>query len=129
MKNFLLDTHTLIWFITAPERLPKHILAMILSPESRPTVSFATLWEMSIKMALGKMPAVQMSIAAVAATMEQQSIDLLLPQVADLTVGMTLPLHHRDPFDRLLIAQALRLGVPVLSVDAKFRAYGLEVIW
>lgn len=129
LERFLLDTHTLIWFITSPERLPISVYRTIVRSDAQALVSFASLWEMSIKMGLGKLPEVGPSIAAVAETMREQSIDLLDLTVDDLAKGLTLPLFHRDPFDRMLIAQALRLDLPVLSIDREFAQYGVEVLW
>lgn len=125
MSTQLLDTHPLLWALSAHPNLPDALAAAIDANPSRFLVSDVTLWEIAIKRSTGKL----------------QVPDYVPEIVADLGFGAVridrrqtwdvrqLPLHHRDPFDRLLIAQARDLGVPVVTRDAAFAAYDVAVAW
>lgn len=125
MTELLLDTHPLLWALSEHPELPEPLAAAIDADPSQFLVSDVTLWEIAIKQATGKL----------------QVPDYLPEIVAELGFGAVriarrqawhvreLPLHHRDPFDRLLIAQARNLGVPVVTRDPAFEAYDVEVAW
>jgi PIN domain nuclease of toxin-antitoxin system len=125
----LLDTHTLIWAVDDPARLTPAAVVALQDPANQLLVSAATVWEVAIKVGVGKLtlsgPYRQWMTKALA--------DLgaaVLPvtvEYADVLAG--LPFHHRDPFDRLLVAQALVETVPVVSGDAQFDAYGVTRVW
>jgi PIN domain nuclease of toxin-antitoxin system len=127
--NLLLDTHSFIWFVEDNPSLSSHARALIEEPTNDVFLSIASVWEMAIKVSLGK---VDLS----------QSFDLFIPNqlllnditLLDITVShtlrvVTLPFHHRDPFDRLLIAQSQVEGMPFISVDSIFDAYGVNRLW
>ena len=125
----LLDTHTLIWAVDAPSRLTPVATLTLQDPANELLVSVATVWEVSIKTGSGKLTL----SGAYRQWMTKALADLgavLLPvtvEYADVQAG--LPFHHRDPFDRLLIAQSLTENVPLVSADAQFDAYGVTRIW
>ena len=121
--NILLDTHTLLWYVTDNPRLSLAHSALIADPRNHKFVSIASLWEIAIKTSSGKL--------AVAGPLQQlvpAGVDTLQVQLSHLLRLQTLPYHHRDPFDRLLIAQALTENLALLSVDKQFAAYGVALL-
>ena len=127
--RLLLDTHILIWALGEPKRLPKEVRVALESSANEVMFSAASIWEIAIKVGLEKLT---LSLPY-RDWMEQAIADLglvVLPitvEAAGLQAG--LPWHHRDPFDRLIIAQALVENIPVVSIDRIFDDYGIERLW
>lgn len=127
--NLLLDTQALLWFVLDDPRLSDKARENIIATEGLIFVSPASLWEIAIKIRLGKyaLP------APFAAFWEEQLLTndfTLLPiSVSHTAQVVDLPFHHRDPFDRLIIAQSLVEGIPLVSSDDMFDHYGVERIW
>jgi len=126
--TYLLDTHTLIWFLRTPAFLPAGVRSLIEDEESTLAVSLATPWEMSIKTSIGKLRAADI-LDDFESIMTRGRFNLLVPTVEHVITGGRLPWFHRDPFDRLLAAQAMELGFSLLSKDVVFDAYGVRRIW
>jgi PIN domain nuclease of toxin-antitoxin system len=126
--TYLLDTHTLIWFLRRPVILPTTIRGLIEDPASTLAVSLATPWEMSIKTSIGRLDAADI-VDDFESIMTRGRFNLLVPTVMQVIRSGRLPWYHRDPFDRLLAAQALELGWSLLSKDAIFDAYGVRRLW
>lgn len=128
-ERFLLDTPTFVWMASAPERLGATARERIESPASELLLSVASVWEMAIESSLGKIELP----AALPAFLEEQLASTrtqILDVRAEYAVRVEdLPWHHRDPFDRLLVAQARFETLPLLSRDRTFEAYGVERIW
>ena len=101
--GFLLDTHAVLWLIQGDINLSDRARTVIESPETKLCFSIASLWEISIKVGVGKLE-LDYSLQALTTLLQQLDIDILTISVADLEYYLTLPLHHRDPFDRILIA-------------------------
>tara|TARA_R110002049_G_scaffold298454_1_gene488183 strand:- start:94 stop:489 length:396 start_codon:yes stop_codon:yes gene_type:complete len=126
--NLLLDTHTTIWFVTDNMKLPKSAKQLIENSENHCFISIATLWEMGIKYSLKKL----MLKAELNKIFELffDSVLILLPITPDhILTNTSLPFHHRDPFDRLIIAQAKREGYSIISKDREFENYDINLIW
>ena len=102
----LLDTHSFIWFIAGSDRLTSRARALIEAPENTIQVSVASLWEIAIKHGLGKLELARPFAELISDQLERQRIGILQIEVSHLTELITLPLHHRDPFDRLIVAHA-----------------------
>jgi PIN domain nuclease of toxin-antitoxin system len=126
--TYLLDTHTLIWFLRSPASLPTGIRKLIEDPASTLAVSLATPWEMSIKTSIGRLDAGDI-VDDFESIMTRGRFNLLVPTVVQVIRSGRLPWYHRDPFDRLLAAQTLELGWSLLSKDAVFDAYGVRRLW
>lgn len=126
--TYLLDTHTLIWFLRSPASLPKTIRGLIEDPASTLAISLATPWEMSIKTSIGRLDAADI-LDDFESIMTRGGFNLLVPDTAQAIRSGRLPWYHRDPFDRLLAAQALELGLTLFSKDAVFDAYGVRRLW
>jgi PIN domain nuclease of toxin-antitoxin system len=123
--RLLLDTHTLIWSVDDPSQ----VRAALADPANDRLLSAATIWELSIKVGQGKLalslpyrPWMEKAIADLKLTILPITVEYADRQA-------TLPPHHKDPFDRLLIAQALVEGIPVVSADAAFDLYGVARLW
>lgn len=125
----LLDTHVFIWWVEGSPRLTKSARAAISKPDEPCFVSVASWWEMAMKISLERLTltqAVDRFVAEHMAVNGFQPLTLMLPHAARVA---TLPLHHRDPFDRLLAAQALVEGLSIVSADPVFRRYGVKRVW
>lgn len=127
--NLLLDTQALLWFLLDDPRLIGKARESILTADRLIFVSPASLWEIAIKISLGKYSLPE----PFAAFWDQQLLingfTLLPISVSHAAKVAILPFHHRDPFDRLIIAQSLVEEIPVVSSDEMFDRYGLERIW
>lgn len=123
----LLDTHYLIWALNGDRRLTGRALDLIADPGQPVAVSIVSLWEMAIKSSLGKLE-LKEGVEGVVAKLPEMGFDLLGLRELHVAMVATLPLHHRDPFDRMLIAQAKHEGMHLLTADPHFAAYGVPVI-
>jgi PIN domain nuclease of toxin-antitoxin system len=127
--RFLLDTHTFIWFVLNDTQLSRPADRLITDPTNEVLVSPATYWEIAIKVGKKKLDL----LAPYDDFMNQgiQGNDFgILPITTTHTSRLTtMPMHHKDPFDRLLIAQALVEQMPIVSIDAAFDAYGVVRLW
>ena len=123
----LLDTHTLVWAATTPERLGSG--ADLLADADVRLVSAVSVWELAIKQHLGKL-SVGSDVRTWARRVTTELVLDHLAVTADHAAAVEhLPDVHRDPFDRLLVAQCLTEGVPIVSADAALDAYGVQRIW
>jgi PIN domain nuclease of toxin-antitoxin system len=125
----LLDTHTFLWFIDNDPRLSATAAARIADPETPVRVSVVSAWEIVIKLGTGKL-----TLGRPLAQLWPESLEANDFAVLDVTSEHVLalenlPLHHRDPFDRLLIAQALSEGLDLVSADAAFAVYPVHRVW
>jgi len=129
--NSLLDTHSLIWFALDDPRLSPKARALIEDPENKVAISMATLWEVAIKVSIGKLPLNRPYEDFVAECLETQLFSLLPiePPHTSFLASMLFQTGHKDPFDRLLIAQAIVEEIPIISVDAAFDAYPVRRLW
>lgn len=126
--KLLLDTHAAIWALDSPERLGRRGRQLIGDPANEVLISAIVPWEIAIKMNSGKMPPHVLATDFLRVIREEEFTFLQIHPLHAIRSGL-LPFHHRDPFDRLLAAQSLELGVPLVSVDAIFDRYGVERIW
>jgi PIN domain nuclease of toxin-antitoxin system len=127
--RLLLDTHTLIWWTLTPERLSQRVLSLLDDSSNDLIFSVASVWEMQIKIQLGKLK-LNMPLASLIDNQQQTNdLQILRIELVQVLALQNLPNHHRDPFDRLLIAQAIVEQVPILSLDTAFDAYPVERWW
>jgi PIN domain nuclease of toxin-antitoxin system len=125
----LLDTHTLLWFLQGNSRLSLAAKALIEDPGNRVLVSVASCWEIAIKAGQGKMNLSEPSRTLLERELPANDLEMLSISLEHATAVEGLPLHHKDPFDRLLIAQAIVEGTPIISVDAAFDPYPITRLW
>lgn len=125
--RLLLDTSTFIWAIGSPDRLSKRAATAMEPQEVIAEVSAICLSEIAVKYATGKL---NLAIDAVRAGIQDFNLRVLPYTATHAYQLYNLPLHHRDPFDRMIIAQALAEGIPIVTSDSQFRKYrDLKVIW
>ena len=126
--RILLDTHIFLWAITSDSRLSPAQRDLFLDHASDLFLSVASVWEILIKTGLGRLPMPTPSTDYIVRQMEKNRIALLPIRVAHLAELETLPPLHRDPFDRMLVAQARAEKMPLLSADAAIRQYPVEIL-
>lgn len=125
----LLDTHTFIWWANADPALSPDVREVISNPANVIFLSSVTPWEMAIKSAIGKLTlSVSLSVFVPLQVSLYGFVPLLVNYDHAYRVG-TLPLHHADPFDRLLIAQAMVENLVLLTCDGKFAPYAVQTLW
>jgi PIN domain nuclease of toxin-antitoxin system len=127
--KLLLDTHAFIWADGEPEKLSPVAKAGCENPANELVLSAASVWEMQLKIMLGKL-AIRGPLRSVIADWRQQNAILILPvQLEHILFLDTLSSHHKDPFDRLLIAQASVEGLTIVTHDRAFALYNIPIIW
>lgn len=127
--RFLLDTHVLLWSLENDPMLSATAKALLEDTTYEPLLSVASLWEMAIKISTGKLERNHTITELVTQKLVPSGIAVLPISPFHLDMLMTLPFHHRDPFDRLMVAQCLTEGMPVLSRDATLDTYGVTRLW
>jgi PIN domain nuclease of toxin-antitoxin system len=125
----LLDTHTFLWWLDGNPRLPRKLRAVIGAADNQILVSAASVWEITTKARIGKLPGATEVAEDVPACVLAQGFTGLAITVGHAQRAGTLPGPHRDPFDRMLIAQAQAEGLPVASNEEVFDAYGVTRLW
>lgn len=125
MTTFLLDTHALLWWLSGSRRLPRRSRVIITDPQNRVLASAVSAWEVALKTAIGELEAPGDLIEVV----EKSGLEWIPVEPREAYVAGGLPLHHRDPFDRLLVAQALERSARVISHDDALDPYGITRIW
>ena len=127
--RYLLDTNALLWFLDNDKKLSHRARQLIESSSHESFCSIASLWEIAIKTRLGKLDLGEPFEQMFPEQLHLNRIDILDITVDSLIKLTTLPFHHRDPFDRLIIAQGFVEGLPIISVDTIFDAYGIDREW
>lgn len=127
--NILLDTQALLWFVLDDPRLSRMAQASISAADTTVFVSPASLWEIAIRISLGKYALPAPFAVFWDEQLRANDFEILPISVSHTASVADLPFHHRDPFDRLIIAQALVERIPVVSSDDLFDRYGVERIW
>lgn len=126
--NLLLDTHAVIWFITEDDQLPPRIKELIEDTTNMCFVSIASLWELGVKYSLGKLD-LKVGIKKIFELIDQSGLTILPITANHILTNTTLPFHHRDPFDRLIIAQAKSEDLKLISKDGQFKVYNINTAW
>jgi PIN domain nuclease of toxin-antitoxin system len=127
--KLLLDTHTFIWWDRDPGLIPSVTLTLMQQPETQLFVSIVSLWEIQIKLQIGKLT-LQNSLSEVILRQQTENgIQLLTISLLHILALEKLPQYHKDPFDRLLIAQSMNEAASLVSRDSVFKQYGCSLIW
>ena len=126
--RLLLDTHALIWFAANDSRFGKQARQKMQSLDVELYLSVASVWEMAIKANLGRLNLV-LPLGAYVQEKIDAGLHILPIEWHHSSAVVNMPLHHKDPFDRLIIAQALIENMPVVSGDPIFKSYGLKIVW
>lgn len=126
--RILLDTQSWLWMASSPERLSERARALVETNDNELYLSVASAWEMAIKHALGKLRLPEPPARYVPSRLDTLRVEALPIELIHALQVAALPRHHRDPFDRLLIAQAQLEGLRILTSDAAFASYDVETI-
>ncbi|MGD0899149.1 MAG: type II toxin-antitoxin system VapC family toxin [Thermoguttaceae bacterium] len=127
--RLLLDTHAFLWFILEDSRLSATARALIEDPANDVEVSPASYWEIAIKIGLRKYALPQPYQLFMESQISANGFRILHIEPKHASLVTTMPFHHRDPFDRLLVAQATVEGIPIISSDEQLDAYGVQRLW
>jgi len=126
--DYLLDTHAFLWFINGSNELSPQAKNIIQNPENTMYLSIASFWEIAIKLNIGKL-AIDMSFDELKKEADKNDFRILLIRYEDTRVLTILELFHKDPFDRILIAQAIQNNLTMITRDANFASYPIKIIW
>lgn len=126
--NLLLDTQTFIWFMNGDKNLPKHITDIIADIDNKCFISITSLWEIAIKISLGKL-SIREGFNNISDFIFENEIEILPVMFQHLQSLLKLKYFHRDPFYRILIAQAISEGFEIATNDKNFEKYNLKIIW
>lgn len=127
--RLLIDTHVLIWWVTDSAKLSPRVLDLLMNREVSLVLSMVSVWEIQIKSSLGKIDLRSPLAEIVANQITTNALELLSIELHHIYALSDMPLHHRDPFDRLLIAQAIIEELPIASIDEAFDPYNITRIW
>lgn len=127
--RLLLDTHTSLWFIGGSDELSCTARKLIEDPNNQRLLSVASLWEMAIKVSVGRLKLALSFTELVEREIRGNAMELLAIRPDHLDELAKLPFHHRDPFDRLIVAQGLTEDVPIISRDRAFESYSVKLLW
>jgi PIN domain nuclease of toxin-antitoxin system len=127
--NYMLDTHTFLWFINDDSSLSSTAKTLIENRENAIYLSIASIWEMAIKVSLGRLETPSPFTDFIDEQLSKKTIVLLDIRTAHTGIVATLPFYHHDPFDRLIIAQSQGEDFPIIGRDMVFDEYGIERHW
>jgi PIN domain nuclease of toxin-antitoxin system len=127
--RILIDTHVFIWWTSDSQKLSPRVYNLLTNPNTEALLSIVSIWEMQIKLSLGKLQLKVSLPELVEDEIRRNRIELLQLDISHIYALSSLPQHHRDPFDRLLIAQSMSEGLEIVSVDENFDAYGVQRFW
>jgi PIN domain nuclease of toxin-antitoxin system len=125
----LLDSHALLWLLYDEAMLPDKLSALMRDPAHDLLVSEATLWELGDKSMKGRLPLLSRSLPAFIADIEELGAKFVPVERSDILNSVSLPLHHGDPFDRMLIAQAQARSLTIVSKDRDMPKYDVPLLW
>ena len=125
----ILDTHALLWLVDSPEKLPEKVISLCENENNELFISIASFWELSIKISIGKIQLGDDALTALKQWCYKNSVTILPISISHCNQIQTLPFHHRDPFDRLIIAQAICEQLTAITIDEQFLKYDIDVVW
>lgn len=128
MSRYLIDTHVWLWLLIAPDRVSPGVRRRLTSRQSARYLSVASGWEIAIKYGLGRLPLPEHPRTYLPSRLGITATTALPVELDHVSRVADLPPHHRDPFDRLLIAQAQAMALPIVTADPRFGAYDVEVV-
>ncbi|MCG2809945.1 MAG: type II toxin-antitoxin system VapC family toxin [Candidatus Aminicenantes bacterium] len=125
--SFLIDTHALLWYISGNKKLSEKAIAIIENTKNIVFVSKASLWEIAIKISLGKLQ-ITMPFETLELFLKENDLEVLDYNFSHLNILLTLPFHHSDPFDRLIISQAISENLTIITNDRSFQDYQVKLL-
>jgi PIN domain nuclease of toxin-antitoxin system len=128
MKNYLLDTHILIWVAKNNSKVSKIASTALLDERAKKYISIVSAWEVAIKLGLGKLD-IKGGLSEFFRIADENGVETLPLRRTHLDILVDMPMHHKDPFDRILIATALAEDMIFISADENISKYGVPVLW
>lgn len=129
MLGTLLDTHAFIWLLSRNGKVPKRVREHVLSTPKTVYVSLTSIWEIAIKVGIGRLPEMQPYLPKIEAIIDEMGFKILPIESHHAIAVANLPRHHADPFDRMLIAQAQEERLTLITNDLAFSAYDIKLLW
>ncbi len=126
--SYLIDTHTLLWYLKGDEQLSKNAKGILDNKKEQVFISIASLWEMAIKINIEKLK-LDYSFPELEQKLQFEQVAVLGVLFSHTETLTSLPLHHRDPFDRMIIAQSLTENLTIISKDKNFSLYPIQLLW
>lgn len=126
--NLLIDTHALIWFITDSDNLPRKTKTIIENKENDCFVSIATYWEIGIKSSIGRLN-LNSELKTIFEIIKETGFDTVPITTNQIVINASLAFHHQDPFDRIIIAQAISEKMTIITKDSQIDNYDVKTIW
>lgn len=126
--DLLLDTHAFLWYVTGDKQLPDKIIQTISDTSNRCYISIASIWEIAIKLSLDKL-VIDGGFETIEDFLDNNDFEILPIDLDDTKELLKLDFHHRDPFDRMIIAQAKTSGLVIITKDGFFKEYSVETLW
>lgn len=127
--NLLLDTHTVLWCVNQHQKLSPIVKAVLLDDSHTLYVSVVSLWEISIKVSIGKMTELKGGVKTLLTKLENMPISILPITKQSIEIAENLPFIHRDPFDRMLVATAKSENMTILTADENIHKYDISFLW
>ncbi len=129
--TYLLDAHTFLWWARDNPVLSQNARSILQNPNNPVALSVASVWELSLKCSLGKLPDFEpfQNSALLSRFLVSQGIQLLPITLVDIAQAASLPMHHKDPFDRMIVAQAQRQQMTLVSKDDVLKSYAVQIVW
>jgi PIN domain nuclease of toxin-antitoxin system len=127
--RLLIDTHTFLWFVTNDPLLSAAALALLVDPGNEILLSPASFWEVAIKVSIGKYPMTVPFDRFFTEGIEGNDMVILPLEIRHASVLSSLPMYHKDSFDRMIVAQAIVENLPIVSIDEALDAYGITRLW
>ncbi len=127
--RLLLDSHVLVWMVADPDKLPPGLADAITDGTNRLFISLASIWELANKVAIGRLPILGTSVPEMIQSFKNLGAEILPISESDVVAASTLPPHHLDPFDRMLIAQAQANSLMIVTTDTDIPKYNVQVLW
>ena len=127
--RIMLDTSSFLWFISGSNKLSGTARKAIEDFDNKLVMSIASFWEIAIKINIGKLKLIQPFDLLIPEKISENEIEIMQIKLLHLSEMMKLPLHHRDPFDRIIIAQGIFEKIPIVSRDREFLRYEVNIIW
>ncbi len=125
---YILDSHTLLWFVSGDKKLPKSVKEIIKDIKQPCFISAASLWEITIKQQIGKL-ILEISLKELFEFIDRNQIEIIPINFDHLQKLAKLPIHHSDPFDRMIISKAITEDLIVITRDKEFEKYKVNLIW
>ena len=128
MKKYLIDTHILLWLMLEPQKLSNAVKKTLQNTNNELYISRISLWEIAIKIKIGKLN-IKMNFIDICVALKENDFILLDLKNKHIVETLALPFHHRDPFDRMLIAQAKTENLTIITKDQNFSEYNIDILW